>query len=108
REPGAAWLYNQRVSPRQRRHIIEMNLALVERLGAHTENWQFPLPRNDADDAYVSTRLAALNAKDFIISNPGGGGRAKCWSPYSYAELIGLLEGAIHEQILMTGSPEEE
>jgi lipopolysaccharide heptosyltransferase I len=108
REPGAAWLYTQRVSPRQRRHIIELNLALVERLGAHTEHWQFPLPRNDADDAYVETQLAALHAKDFIIINPGGGWRAKCWSPDNYAELIGRLEGAIHEQILLTGSPEEE
>jgi lipopolysaccharide heptosyltransferase I len=108
REPGAALLYNQRVSPRARQHVIEMNLALVERLGARTAHWQFPLPRNEADDAYVDTQLAALPAKDFIIINPGGGWRSKCWSPDNYAELIGRLDGVIHEQILLTGSPEEE
>jgi ADP-heptose:LPS heptosyltransferase len=56
----------------------------------------------------VDTQLAALHTKDFIIINPGGGWRSKCWSPENYAELMQRLEGAIHEQILLTGSPGEE
>lgn len=108
REPSAAVLYTQRIPPRGRKHVIEMNLALVEQLGAHTQHWQFPLPRTVADDTYVETRLAALGAKDFIIINPGGGWRAKCWPPESYAELIQRLEGILLEQILLTGSPGEE
>jgi ADP-heptose:LPS heptosyltransferase len=84
------------------------NLALVERLGARTEHWQFPLPRNEEDDGYVNGQLAALDSKDFIIINPGGGWRSKCWSPENYAALIRQWAGARREQILLTGSPSEE
>ncbi len=108
REPSAAILYTQRVSPREHVHVVEENLALVERLGARTERWQFPLPWNDEDDAYVDTQLAALDSEDFIIINPGGGWRSKCWSPENYAALIRQLAGARREQILLTGSPSEE
>jgi heptosyltransferase-1 len=108
REPSAAVLYTQRISPRARKHVIETNLALVEQLGAHTQHWQFPLPRSDMDDAYVETQITALNAKDFIIINPGGGWRSKCWSPESYAELMLRLEGILPGQILLTGSAGEE
>jgi lipopolysaccharide heptosyltransferase I len=108
REPSAAVLYTQRASPRDRKHVIEMNLALVEQLGAHAQHWQFPLPRTDADDSYVEARLAALDARDCIIINPGGGWRAKCWPPESYAELIMRLEGMLPERVLLTGSAGEE
>jgi lipopolysaccharide heptosyltransferase I len=108
REPSAAVLYTQRISPGERKHVIEMNLALVEQLGAHAPRWQFPLPRTAADDACVETQLAALNVKDFIIINPGGGWRSKCWPPESYAQLVRRLEAALPEQILLTGSAGEE
>jgi lipopolysaccharide heptosyltransferase I len=108
REPGAGVLYTQLVSPREHLHVVEENLALVERLGARTGRWQFPLPWNDEDDAYVDQQLAALGAGDFIIINPGGGWRSKCWSPENYAVLIQQLAGAQPEHVLLTGSPSEE
>jgi len=108
REPSAATLYTQRVTPREHVHVVEENLALVARLGAHTQRWQFPLPWNDGDDAYVDVQLAALSAENFIVINPGGGWRSKCWSPENYAALIRQLVGVLPEHILLTGSPKEE
>jgi lipopolysaccharide heptosyltransferase I len=108
REPSAAVLYTQRVSPAAYVHVVEQNLALVGRLGARTPRWQFPLPRNEQDDAYVGRQLMALDSGDFIIVNPGGGWRAKCWSPENYAALIRQLACTLREQILVTGSPSEE
>jgi lipopolysaccharide heptosyltransferase I len=108
REPSAAVLYTQRVSPHERVHVVEENLALVERLGARTHRWQFPLPWNEEDDVHVEAQLTALDAENFIILNPGGGWRSKCWSPGNYAALIRQLAGARREQILLTGSPAEE
>jgi lipopolysaccharide heptosyltransferase I len=108
REPSAGVLYTQRVTPREHVHVVEENLALVARLGAHTERWQFPLPWNDEDDTYVEVQLAALGSEDFIIINPGGGWRSKCWSPENYAALIRQLVGVLPEQILLTGSRAEE
>jgi ADP-heptose:LPS heptosyltransferase len=89
-------------------HAVEESLALVERLGARTERWQFPLPWNDEDDAYVEEQLAARDLGNFIIINPGGGWRSKCWPPENYAALIRQLAGALPEPILLTGSPAEE
>ncbi len=108
REPGAAVLYTQRVRPSQHVHVVEENLALVGRLGARAPRWQFPLPRNEEDDAYVSRQVAALDSGDFIIINPGGGWRTKCWSPQNYAALIRQLAGTRRCPIVLTGSPAEE
>jgi len=108
REPSAGMLYTQRVSPPARVHVVQENLALVESLGARATRWQFPLPRNNEDDAYVERQLAACNAKNFIIVNPGGGWRSKCWSPENYSALIREWAGVRREPILLTGSPAEE
>lgn len=111
REPGAAIFYTGRVSPRGQEHVIQMNLALVERLAGRLltpARWQFPLPRTDVDDRFVEEQLAALGSQNFIVMNPGGGWASKCWAPESYAELIGRLEDEFSGDILLTGSPEEE
>ena len=108
REPGAAVLYTQKVSPPARAHVVEENLALVERLGARASQWKFPLPWNEEDDMYVEEQLSALDARDFMLINPGGGWRSKCWSPENYTELIRQLAGARRERILLSGSPSEE
>ncbi len=107
REPGAAVLYSDKVSPRGRRHVVEMNLALVERLGARTQRWQFPLPRSAEDDRVVTERLAAMGAEEFVIVNPGGGWMAKRWAPENYAELIRRVGASFPGKILLTGAPEE-
>ncbi len=111
REPAAGIFYDERVSPRGRRHVIEMNLCLVERLGVGTlgpDQWEFPLPRTESDENYVNQQLASLEVKEFIVMNPGGGWEAKRWAPAQYAELIRRLEPEFGWKILLTGSPEEE
>jgi len=108
REPSAGVLYTQRVSPPPRVHVVKENMALVEHLGARTGRWQFPLPRNERDDAYIEKQLATVDCKDFIIVNPGGGWRSKCWAPENYASLIREWTGTRSECIFVTGSPSEE
>jgi lipopolysaccharide heptosyltransferase I len=108
KEPGAAVFYTERVSAGGRVHMVEVNLALVERLGARAERWEFPLPQAPEDDRDVEGRLASLGARDFIIINPGGGWKAKCWAPENYAELLERLARRLSWKILLTGSPEEE
>lgn len=111
REPAAGALYTDRVSPRDRRHVIEMNMALVERLGARTaapDHWQFPLPHGDNTCREVEQRLEALRAREFMVINPGGGWKSKCWAPQNYAELIRRLDPEMPCKIMLTGSAEEE
>jgi lipopolysaccharide heptosyltransferase I len=111
REPLAGIFYTDRVSPHGRKHVIEMNLSLVEHLGADPvppECWKFPLPQNEADDHDVESRLDTLGAGGFIVLNPGGGWKSKCWAPENYAELIRRLETELPDTFLLTGSPDEE
>lgn len=108
REPAAGVFYTERVSARGRQHVIEESLALVERLGARSNHWQFPLPRTVTDDRYVEQQLASRGAGDFIIISPGGGWITKRWSPDNYAELIRFLDSELPWKVLLTGSPEEE
>lgn len=108
REPLASLLYTRRVSPKNCTHIIEINLSLVEALGAGASEWEFPLPDQPQDREAVRTELDRLETKEFIIVNPGGGWKSKRWSPANYAELIAALAGRIPFDILVTGSPQEE
>ncbi len=107
REPGAGVFYSDRVAPRGRRHVIELNLALVERLGVRANRWQFPLPENPRDTEDVVRRLSELDAPHFLILNPGGGWKAKRWAPENYSQLIRRLDRAVPWRILLTGSPDE-
>ncbi|MFB3920944.1 MAG: glycosyltransferase family 9 protein [Terriglobia bacterium] len=111
REPAAAVFYTDRVAPPEGQHVIEMNLALVNRLGARRparECWQFPLPCTESDVQYVEEQLAALGSDDFIVINPGGGWKSKCWAPENYAGLIRILAGDIRSDFFLTGSRADE
>jgi lipopolysaccharide heptosyltransferase I len=111
REPAAAALYTDRVSPQGRNHVIEMNMALVERAGARSVSraaWKFPLPRNEADERYIQEQLAAAGTQQFMVINPGGGWRSKCWAPENYSELLRRLQDEFAGDFLLTGSPDEE
>lgn len=110
REPAAGILYTTRVSPRERTHVIEMNLALVEHLGVprvERSHWRFPIPSGPSDEEYVAQQITKLGWKDFIIINPGGGWRSKCWAPENYAAVIRRTADEFTGAFLLTGSPEE-
>lgn len=111
REPAAGIFYDERVTPRHRRPIIEINFSMAEHLGARNPGpgeWEFPLPRTQPDDDYVEKQVAHFGAKEFMVINPGGGWQAKRWAPRQYAELIRRLEPEFEGKFLLTGSPEEE
>lgn len=111
REPAAGVFYTDRVAPHRATHVIEMNMALVERLGARSVArgcWEFPLPRTEADDQYVEQQIAASGPDDFMVINPGGGWKSKCWAPEDYAELIRLLARENAGTLFVTGSGAEE
>ncbi|HEX5411455.1 MAG TPA: lipopolysaccharide heptosyltransferase I [Terriglobia bacterium] len=108
REPLAALLYTQRVTPKECTHIVEINLSLVDPLGAHTSNWEFPLPDRPADREAVRAQLERLGTKDVIIVNPGGGWKSKRWPPQNYADAIAALARRVALDFLVTGPPQEE
>ena len=111
RESLAGVLYTEGVHAEGRTHVVEENLALVERLGVRAvsrEEWRFPLPGSAEVERRVVERLAALGAREIIVVNPGGGWSSKRWPPDQYAELIRELGGLRGYHVLVTGSPAEE
>jgi lipopolysaccharide heptosyltransferase I len=109
REKPAALLYTERVEAPGREHVVEENLALVERFGARPVTracWQFPLPRDHAAETQIERRLGEMDVERFVVINPGGGWTSKRWPPQQYAALIRAL--AEDEIVLVTGSPGEE
>ena len=108
REPLAAVFYTHRVAPENCTHIIEINLSLVEPLGARSSQWEFPLPDHPEDKEAVREQLQGLGTQEFIIVNPGGGWKSKRWAPENYGELVARLAGETPMDILVTGSPQEE
>jgi len=108
REPLAAVFYTHRISPQNCTHVIEINLSLVEPLGARSSKWEFPLPDNPLDKEAVRDQVQRLGASEYIIINPGGGWKSKRWSPANYGELVARLAGQSPFDILVTGSQQEE
>lgn len=111
RESLARAFYTESVEARGRCHVVEENLALVERVGARPvarQHWRFPLPVSDEAAGRVKERLARLGIERFLVINPGGGWMSKRWAPERYAELIGELEHQARYTPLVTGSPAEE
>ena len=111
REPAAGVFYTRQISARGYKHVIDLNLSLIEHLGVtHPSQvkWQFPLPSSREADDYVARELAVRGTKEFIIINPGGGWQSKCWLPENYANLIRELEPGFRGSFLLTGSPGEQ
>lgn len=108
REPGAGLFYTEEVPLPETGHAIEECLALVARLGARANAWQFPLPQIPEDKKYIDSRLAEMGVEKFILIIPGGGWMAKRWPPRDYAALTKMLAADSGADIVLSGSPAEE
>lgn len=86
REPGAAFFYTKRVSPK-RKHKIEHNIELAESLGAHATQVCFPLCVNPQAADEVRNVLRVKGVKGYFVLSPGGGWASKCWPAERYAAL---------------------
>ena len=109
REPSAAVLYTQRVSPPEHVHVVEENLALVERLGARTAALAVSL----AAGTTKMTRTWTINSPRWIpetssSSIPAAAGARNAGRRRITRRSSGNWQAPRHEQILLTGSPSEE
>ncbi len=86
REPGAARFYTECVIPTVR-HVIDQNIALVQKLGAGKGKAAFPLSISDDAARAVALQLDAQNVKKYFVLSPGGGWMSKCWPAEQYGHL---------------------
>jgi lipopolysaccharide heptosyltransferase I len=106
REPQAAFVYSETVTPPSGVHVIHKNLSILSALEIKPESIEIPLvPHASADTrAAVDTAGGSLG---YIVINPGAAWPNKRWPP----ERFGALAAALHERTglrsLVTWGPSE-
>lgn len=86
RETGAGWFYTERVLP-STGHVVDHNLAVVQKLGAEKVEICFPLSISDEAARAVQIQLDSQNVKKYFVLSPGGGWMSKCWPAERYGHL---------------------
>jgi heptosyltransferase I len=92
REGLARFFYTEVHDPPRGMHVLEKNLALVERLGASTRSFQFPFAAVSSDVLSSVMRLPRVREHGrFALLNPGAAWPNKRWPPDRFGALAGIL-----------------
>jgi heptosyltransferase-1 len=103
RESLARWFYTEAVNPgrggmyhaRETRHVVAINLAILEALGITAARPEFPL---DAVASAVANRVAEQTGGRYVLLNPGAAWPNKRWPPARF----GAVAAAIRERAGLT------
>ncbi len=113
RESAAAMFYTQRISPpEQAKHVIEMNLSLLQSLGIEKYRpVQFPLGIEEKDRRKASDFFGALGwgpEVPIAALYPGAGWETKRWGVGKFAALGDRLSKETGAKILVVWGPGEK
>lgn len=106
REPQAAWLYGERVTPPHPAHVIQKNLAIAAHLGASIAPVSVPL-RVDASPALANDLHRELGGVRYAVINPGAGWPNKRWPNDRFADVARQLRRKYELPSLVTWGPAE-
>jgi lipopolysaccharide heptosyltransferase I len=103
-DPGGGGIY----SPSDTRHVVQVNLSILETLGVRPGPPEFPLAGNDPrTDATVSRMLAATGGA-YALLNPGAAWPNKRWPPTRLAKVASALAtGRGLKSVILWGPGEE-
>jgi heptosyltransferase-1 len=90
REPHAARLYSETVTPPEAPHIIHKNLALAAHLGAPVSPFTVPLTAA-ASPALAAAVEEAVGPARYAVLNPGAAWPNKRWPPDRFGALAEAL-----------------
>ena len=107
REGLAALFYTERLNPRGP-HKVDHNLTLAEYAGARRSQPRFPLAILPEDEESVGLQMKARELKEYVVLNPGGGWRSKCWPAERYGQLHRKLMERFGWRGVVTPGPGEE
>jgi heptosyltransferase-1 len=93
-----------------KRHIIEKNLALLERLGVCEPNEPLNFHIAAEEDAlqYVERELQKLDLSYFLLVNPCAGWVTKLWDTEKFVQLIDNIYNDLHIPALVFWGPGEK
>ena len=106
REPQAAFLYSQTVTPVDATHVIQKNLSILSAIGITTTSMEIPMqPHASADTAAaIDTAGGSLG---FVVLNPGAAWPNKRWPPERFGALAAALRDRTGLGSLVTWGPSE-
>src|SRR6478736_566350 len=116
REPQAAFLYSETVTPAKRPgqqangptgdHVIQKNLSILSALQIHSDAIELPLTPHAGAET-----LAAIDAaggpRRFVVINPGAAWPNKRWPPDRFGALAAVLQQRTGLRSLVTWGPSE-
>ena len=106
REPPAAWLYHERVTPPHPAHVIHKNLALAAHLGAAVAPVSLPLGSKPSP-ALATAMQGLLDGARYAVLNPGAGWPNKRWPAERFAAMARELHRWHGLLSLVTWGPAE-
>jgi lipopolysaccharide heptosyltransferase I len=79
-DPGRGGIYD----PRETRHVVEINLGLLQTIGLTAGRPEFPI---DAVDSAAARQVASQTGGRYLLLNPGAAWPNKRWMPDRFAAL---------------------
>jgi heptosyltransferase-1 len=100
-DPGRGGLYD----PRETRHVVEINLGLLEPLGLSVGIPEFPIEQVDSE---LVRRLVGQTNGRYALLNPGAAWPNKRWPPARLALIASALRSKFGLTSLVLWGPGEE
>jgi heptosyltransferase-1 len=106
REPQAAFLYSQTVTPLDASHIIRKNLSMLSALDIKPGPLEIPLTPHASGDTAAAIETAG-GSLGYIVLNPGAAWPNKRWPPEKFGALAATLQDRTGLRSLVTWGPAE-
>jgi heptosyltransferase-1 len=106
REPQAALLYSETVTPPDAAHVIQKNLAVLPALGVERATVELPLTPHASAETTAAIETAG-GSLQFIVINPGAAWPNKRWPPGRFGGLAAALRDRTGLRSLVTWGPSE-
>lgn len=108
REPQAAFLYSETVTPLDASHVIRKNLSILAALQIKGDAIEVPLTPLASEDTTAAIETAGGPLR-YIVLNPGAAWPNKRWPPERFGELAAALRDRTGLRSLVTwGRSERE
>jgi heptosyltransferase-1 len=106
REPQAALLYSETVTPPDSAHVIQKNLSVLPALGVERAAIELPLTPHASAETVGAIETAG-GSLQFIVINPGAAWPNKRWPPERFGALAAALRDRTGLRTLVTWGPSE-
>jgi lipopolysaccharide heptosyltransferase I len=107
REPIAASLYSQTVTPVDVRHVIQKNLSILSALDISSSAIDMPLTPHASAETTAAIETAGGPMR-YIVINPGAAWPNKRWPPERFGALASILFQHAGLRSLVTWGPAEQ